>query len=531
MGCFESWNGGRYFQGASNLEGIYGDVDLVGMTSFYKMFDGARKFNSDVSGWNTENITNMHRMFQNARKFNQSLNNWDVSKVTDLRHIFHDAHDFNGDISSWDFGRASDLSGMFWYAKSFNSDISGWDLTRATNMRDMFRNAESFNQDISGWNMSTITRMYETFKGAGSFNQDISSWDVSNVNNMYGLFSYAGKFNQDLSGWRVCKINSKPTYFDIYASSWQNSYKPKFGHPCTQSADFGDSFSAYTAGDVLQFDVSFNKNVVVTGTPQLELKFDSGNKKASYVSGSGGKKLSFNYTVLSTDNADALDYNGIGALSLNGGTINAASGNKAAILTLPYSSLSSRNILVNGSYSIAPEIVDFRVDNSIGENPTVGDKTPAVSFRVVDRHGIANVSLSVDGGADVVLETGGTSKDKVYSHDVASALSTGNHKINVSVADSQGASRNYTFPFVVDTVLDDFASYWDTSKTSGGGSNNKQIRLPLQSGGDYDFTVHWGDGSSSVVTSHDDADRLHTYSEDGVYRVNIVGTNQRLQVC
>ena len=50
-----------------------------------------------------------------------------------------------------------------------------------------------------------------------------------------------------------------------------------------------------------------------------------------------------------------------------------------------------------------------------------------------------------------------------------------------------------------------------------------QIRLPLQSNGDYDFTVYWGDGTSNQITSHNDNHKTHTYQQQGVYRINIVG--------
>ena len=47
---------------------------------------------------------------------------------------------------------------------------------------------------------------------------------------------------------------------------------------------------------------------------------------------------------------------------------------------------------------------------------------------------------------------------------------------------------------------------------------------PLRSGYNYNFTVDWGDGSStSTVTAHDDSDRIHTYVNAGEYTVTISG--------
>lgn len=40
----------------------------------------------------------------------------------------------------------------------------------------------------------------------------------------------------------------------------------------------------------------------------------------------------------------------------------------------------------------------------------------------------------------------------------------------------------------------------------------------------YNFTVSWGDGTSSTVTAWNDANRIHTYATDGTYNVDIRGT-------
>ncbi len=62
-----------------------------------------------------------------------------------------------------------------------------------------------------------------------------------------------------------------------------------------------------------------------------------------------------------------------------------------------------------------------------------------------------------------------------------------------------------------------FISVWRLS------SENESITLPLRSGYNYNFTVDWGDGASSEITSHDDSDITHTYAESGDYTVTISG--------
>lgn len=89
----------------------------------------------------------------------------------------------------------------------------------------------------------------------------------------------------------------------------------------------------YIAGQTLTFQVTFDENVTVTGTPSLPLALDVGGaREATYVSGSGTTTLTFRYTVAAGD--QDLDGPALGnAVASNGGTIADAAGN-AASLTL-----------------------------------------------------------------------------------------------------------------------------------------------------------------------------------------------------
>ncbi len=79
----------------------------------------------------------------------------------------------------------------------------------------------------------------------------------------------------------------------------------------------------YGLGEKIQVQVTFDKNVTVTGTPRLKIKMDPnfGEFWANYESGSGTKVLTFAYTVVSPN----VSPNGVAVLEntleLNGGTI------------------------------------------------------------------------------------------------------------------------------------------------------------------------------------------------------------------
>ncbi|TVR01703.1 MAG: BspA family leucine-rich repeat surface protein [Deltaproteobacteria bacterium] len=66
-----------------------------------------------------------------------------------------------------------------------------------------------------------------------------------------------------------------------------------------------------------------------------------------------------------------------------------------------------------------------------------------------------------------------------------------------------------------------FVTVWDT--TLPGVNNDFQIELPLESGGNYNFTVDWGDGEVDVITAFDDIAVRHNYGEEGIYTVEIRG--------
>ena len=77
-----------------------------------------------------------------------------------------------------------------------------------------------------------------------------------------------------------------------------------------------------------------------------------------------------------------------------------------------------------------------------------------------------------------------------------------------------------------------FTTVWDTRNLNGTGSSptNTVLELPIYDEGGwsyggqrYDFTVYWGDGTSSNITSHDDPNRIHTYSTPGIKELKITG--------
>ena len=54
------------------------------------MFQDARRFDQDISCWETTKLENMEEMFDNASNFKCNISTWDLSKIVDIKNINDD---------------------------------------------------------------------------------------------------------------------------------------------------------------------------------------------------------------------------------------------------------------------------------------------------------------------------------------------------------------------------------------------------------------------------------------------------------
>jgi len=152
-----------------------------------RMFNGAKSFNQDISGWNTQLVEDMNSMFRNANKFNKPISDWNTEK-------------------------AENMGFMFNLATEFDQDISGWNTAAVTNMEGMFLNAEAFNQDLHGWNVEQIATEPVNFR------ESASSWTGQDANGDY--WCNRGKPQWGTSG-SVC-LDCSVTDWDAVEGSDEN---------------------------------------------------------------------------------------------------------------------------------------------------------------------------------------------------------------------------------------------------------------------------------------------------------------------
>ncbi len=133
---------------------------------------------------------------------------------------------------------------------------------------------------------------------------------------------------------------------------------------------YGGADSTYTVGEEILIQVSWDRVVVVTGTPQLALTIGSQTRQASYSRGSGQPTTYFHYYVQASDmDSDGISI-GASALSLNGGTI-ALRGSSATNANLDLGSSAISNFpfaKVNGSQGVGVTGVSIAA-------PASGDST------------------------------------------------------------------------------------------------------------------------------------------------------------
>jgi surface protein len=95
-----------------------------------------------------------------------------------------------------------------------------------------------------------------------------------------------------------------------------------------------------------------------------------------------------------------------------------------------------------------------------------------------------------------------------------------------SISSTQIYNRALTSSEVLqnyNAMKDRFAFIFTVDTTKTGVSTSTQFKLPLVSSGSVNFVVEWGDGTSDTITTFNQAQTTHTYSEGGVYEIKIRG--------
>ncbi|MEO1257026.1 MAG: BspA family leucine-rich repeat surface protein, partial [Bacteroidota bacterium] len=130
------------------------------MTGMFSMFNGARSFNGDLSGWDVSNVSNMDQMFRGATAFNSDISNWDVSNLESAKEMFRETRAFNADISRWNTENLLNADRMFFSTPVFDRSLGDWDIGNLRSMDEMLRSSGlstlSYDRTLIGWSSQVV---------------------------------------------------------------------------------------------------------------------------------------------------------------------------------------------------------------------------------------------------------------------------------------------------------------------------------------------------------------------------------------
>ena len=436
-----------------------------------------------IDQWGDQVWTSMESAFWGAGNLaGQATDEPDLSMVTNMSNMFASASAFNQDIGEWDVSNVTNMTDMFNTAAAFNQDIGSWNVSNVTNMSSMFEGSTAFNQDIGSWNVSNVTDMNLMFRSAGSFNQDIGSWNVSNVTNMRGMFAGATAFNQDIGEWDVSGITTMNQMFSNASSFDQDVGDWDVG----SVGNFVSMFTAVTLSTANYDSLLQGWSTIEFGESALQADrtFDGGSSQ--YCAGTASKNIltanpGNNWTI--TDGGQTTGCSNdasLSALSLSPGTLTPAF---AAVTTAYTASITN-------------------AETSITITASTTNDNATVNIAGTNENGIA---LTVNGG-------------------VVSGLSTGANIITLDIVSQDNTATGGTYTFTVTRAA--VASTTDFVTTWRVGAADLGITIPTFSGVTYDYAVDWGD--NTAMSTNQNGDATHTYTDAGEYEVRISGIFPRI---
>ena len=493
------------FANATSFNQNIGNWNTAQVTDMKWMFFNATSFKKDISEWNTAKVTSMRSMFFNATFFNQDISRWNTASVMDMRSMFFNATSFNQDISRWNTASVTDMLLMFGgdgedgVDTPFNQDIGNWNTAQVTNMAAMFQNASSFNQDIGNWNTAQVTNMEAMFRGASSFNQDISRWNTGSVRNMRSMFSRATSFNQDIGNWNTAQVTN-------------------------MAHMFGGSQVAHPPFGVLRVTTPFNQDISRWNTAQVtnmrnmfyqatSFNQDIGNWNTAQVT----NMRSMFYGATSFDQ-NIGGWNTVAVTSMEGMFRRATSFNQD-ISGWDVRKVGNMGKMFFGATAFSQNLGPWYVgDGELTMSSTLmaGDVVATITTQnaTLDAHnpvytlsGTNANFFTLTGNVLTVNQAPSTTGKSSYTITIAStgAFGTNNQREVTITFNEAGSAAN-------------FITTWRTTTA------NESITIPTEGRG-YNYTVHWGDGSSESGKS---GNATHTYASPGDHTVSIGGVFPRI---
>ncbi|HLJ17143.1 MAG TPA: hypothetical protein VKV15_21800 [Bryobacteraceae bacterium] len=215
---------------------------------------------------------------------------------------------------------SSTANGVYGVGAAISIQVTFSGVVNVTGTPQLALNSNGAATYTSGSGTTTLTFTYTVAAGQSSTHLDYSSTTALTLN--------GGTIN-DTSANPASLVLAAPGSAGSLSANSNIVISTVANGPTVTNVTSSTANGTYGTGALISVQVSFSAAVNVTGSPQLAL--NSGGS-AIFASGSGTSTLTFSYTVAAGQSSAHLDEASAGALTLNGGTINAAVGGAAATL-------------------------------------------------------------------------------------------------------------------------------------------------------------------------------------------------------
>ncbi|MEQ9300311.1 MAG: BspA family leucine-rich repeat surface protein [Cyclobacteriaceae bacterium] len=554
--------------------------DVSSVTNMQDMFHSASAFDGNISSWDVSNVSNMQRMFNYADSFSSDLSNWDVSSVTNMKSMFSQATSFNGDLSAWDVSSVTTMETMFGWAQSFVGNIGNWDVSNVTDFSGMFSSATSFDGDVGTWNIASASYLNgmldRTEFSVAQYEAILYGWSqLSQIPQNVTLGSYDLTYCDttyrdilvNTHGWTItgddhyCSVPFITTWDtrDLGSSGPMSIQVPASGTGFDYTVDWGDgsSDSSVTSSITHTYATPGVYTVSIEGDfPRLSFYGNLDGMKLRSIDQWGSlrwEQLSYAFygcrrmKISATDSPDlsrvtSTRYMFYDTDSLTGDFSNWDVSN---ITNMSY--MFSRSAINEdlSSWDVSNVLVmDHMFDRASNFNDNisswnvsqVSNMSNMFEYASQFDQNLGDWNVSSVTNMSSMLDHSALSLDK-YDSTLLGWSSLPGLQQNVPLGasgllycDSQ-ADRSFLINSkgwqITGDALDlscpgAFVTTWNTANP--GSTSNNQIRIPTTGSG-YNYSVDWGDGTSSTNVT---GSITHTYASPGIYTVSILGDFPRI---
>lgn len=217
--------GDEMFQGMTNMNDAFENVDFSSLVSAKAMFAACNAFNPTFAGTKFGSLAIADRMFQDCKNFNADIatlfsptlssainmflrcENFNRSlagewkELTVAGNMFDGCIAFNQDLTTTIFTKLTDGQYMFRGCATFNKAIPATAFPALTTANSMFEGCLTFNSAI-GLNFEQITKTASMFMGCQAFNQPLN-YNLIGVVDASGMFQNCASLNQPLTNLKL----------------------------------------------------------------------------------------------------------------------------------------------------------------------------------------------------------------------------------------------------------------------------------------------------------------------------------------